>query len=246
MKNNFLPQFFKLSTPLLAFPLYLSNKKAKCIVEEDDNNTMKPSSTIDDDLELDDEFKEMMESPMAAPEEKEMIKQELRKQEIQPMLSFSRLNQIYKNGVEDEKWNGLKLNLEFKPNQLLTMDYNITIDNHKKLLNNYRVSCMSFIPFNERTQNGVMLIGRKEGDQAVALQGHLMLTDKDKVTLVAQHPKADLNQAVYAAEYTHEFDRMNLGVKYSNMEPLSISSVATLYKNIFVGCEAYKHVNDFI
>jgi len=101
---------------------------------------------------------------------------------------------------------------------------------------------MSIVPFSERSQNEAFLIGRKEGDQSLALQCHLNLSESSKIFLVSSHPKPDINQGNYVLEYTHEFERLNATVKVSNMET-SVSAVSALYKNVFIGFEAVKHVS---
>jgi hypothetical protein len=180
-----------------------------------------------------------LQDPGISEEEKAMLKKQLKQQSIQP-LPFSKLHAPFKQGVEEEKWNGLRGVLEWSPNQMNKMEYTLIVDN-KKLLNNYKLSAMAIVPFSERSQNGAFLIGRKEGDQSLGLQCHLNLSDSSKILLVSSHPKPDINQGHYIFEYSHEFERLSTSIKMSNMET-SFSAVAALYKNLFLGFEAVKHV----
>lgn len=94
---------------------------------------------------------------------------------------------------------------------------------------------------NNSPHQGLFLVGRKEGDQSLQLQGHFNLSRHDKFSLVVNHPKPDLNMAMYVLEYTRDFDRFTTGVKLSNQE-MSVSACSTLYKNTFIGIEAVKAV----
>jgi hypothetical protein len=84
-------------------------------------------------------------------------------------------------------------------------------------------------------------VGRKEGENVQQLQSHINFSSVDRVSIVAAHPKPDMNQAQYIFEYTHDFDRLNTTLKISNQE-WGFSSMATLARNTFVGFEAIKHV----
>ena len=215
---------------------------AKCIPEEDDITMKDGQSLIDEndsELNQDDEFLKVLNDPSLSEEERAMLKRQMKQQSIQP-FPFSKLHAPFKLGVDEEKWNGLRGVLEWSPNQINKMEYTLIVDN-RKIFNNYKLSVMSIIPFSERSQNGAFLIGRKEGDQSLGLQCHLNLSDSSKILLVSSHPKPDMNQGHYVFEYSHDFERLNATVKMSNMET-SLSAVASLYKNIFLGFEAVKHV----
>lgn len=224
---------------------FKSKNTIKCASEEEEDFSIKEGAqnfVEDNDPELsgDEEFTKMLADPSISDEERAMLRRQLKQQSIQP-FPFSKLHAPFKLGVEEEKWNGVRGVLEWSPNQINKMEYTLIVDN-KKLLNNYKLSVMSIIPFSERSQNGAFLIGRKEGDQSLGLQCHLNLSETSKILLVSSHPKPDLNQGHYVFEYSHDFERLNTTVKMSNMET-SVSACAALYKNIFVGFEAVKHVN---
>jgi hypothetical protein len=87
-----------------------------------------------------------------------------------------------------------------------------------------------------------MLVGRNEGGQGLMLQSHFSLTATDKISVISQHPKPDVNQGFYMAEYNHKFDRLDTTVKVSNNEN-SFTAAGTVYKNIFLGFEATLNVN---
>ena len=44
----------------------------------------------------------------------------------------------------------------------------------------------------------------------------------------------------YAVEYSHEFSRGNVGVKFTNLEPNTASFMISLYKNLFFGMEFFQ------
>jgi hypothetical protein len=221
------------------------NTSLKCAAEEEEDFSVKDGqNTIDEqdpELAQDEEFMRVMQDPALTDEERAVLKKQLKQQSIQP-FPFSKLHTPFKLGVDEEKWNGLRGILEWSPNQINKMEYTLILDNKQKPLNNYKMSVMSIIPFSERSQNGAFLIGRKEGDQSLGLQCHLNLNDSSKILLVSSHPKPDINQGHYVFEYCHDFERLNATVKVSNMET-SVSSSAAVYKNIFLGFEAVKHVN---
>lgn len=194
----------------------------------------------DAELNLDEDFMQAIQDPTMSEEEKQMFKRQMKQMSIQP-LPFSKYHAAFKLGLEEEKWNGLRLILEFNPNQMNKLEYTMIVNNNKKIFNNMKMSAMSIIPFSDRSQNGAFLMGRKEGDESLGMQCHLNLTDNDKVLFVASHPKPDINQGHYVVEYTRELERLNLSFKLSNME-FGVSGSASIYKNLFAGFEAVKHV----
>jgi len=224
------------------FKLY-KEKTIKCHSEEEEIFESKEDFNLfdetDKELSEDDDFMKAMQDPTLSEEEKIMLKKHMKQQSIQP-LPFSKLSAPFKHGIEEEKWNGIRGIFDWTPNQMAKIEYSLTLDSIKSF-KNYKISTMTLIPFSERSQNGLFLIGRKEGDQSLALQCHLNLNENNKILIVSSHPKPDVNQGHYVMEYTREWERLPSSVKVSNMET-SVSAVAALYKNIFVGFEAVKHV----
>jgi hypothetical protein len=194
----------------------------------------------DSELNLDEDFMQAIQDPTMSEEEKQMFKRQMKQMSIQP-LPFSKYHAAFKLGLEEEKWNGLRFILEFNPNQINKLEYTMIMNGNKKILDNYKISAMSIIPFSDRSQNGAFLMGRKEGQESLGMQCHLNLSDNDKVLFVASHPKPDINQGHYVVEYTREFERLNTSFKVSNME-VGLSASASIYKNLFAGFEAVKHV----
>ncbi len=223
----------------------LNKKKSiKCIPEVEEDLNLKDVNSqsteeSDPDLNGDEDFMKVLNDPSLSEEERAMLKRQMKQQSIQP-FPFSKLHAPFRLGVDEEKWNGFRGIMEWSPNQINKMEYTLIVDN-RKFLNNYKMSVMSIIPFSERSQNGAFLIGRKEGDQSLGLQCHLNLSDSSKILLVSSHPKPDINQGHYAFEYSHDFERLNTSFKISNMDT-SLSATAALYKNLFLGFEASKHV----
>lgn len=224
--------------------MYKEMNTAKCIPEEDENYNMKESfanyEESDVELNQDEEFMKAMQDPMLSEEEKAMLRRQMKQQSIQP-FPFSKLHAPFKVGIEDEKWMGFRGVFDWSPNQMSKVEYTMILDD-KRSLKNYKLSAMTLVPFSERSQNGAFLIGRKEGDQSLGLQCHLNLSENDKILLVSSHPKPDINQGHYVFEYTREFERLVGSVKFSNMES-SLSACVALYKNVFLGFEAVKHVH---
>ena len=218
---------------------FKNNNVMNCYAKEEDKSEFDEN---DAELNLDEEYKQALQDPTMDEEEKITLKNQFKKMSFQP-LPFSKYHAAFKLGLEEEKWNGMRFILEFNPNQMNKLEYSVTMDN-KKLFNNYKISGMSILPFEERSQNGAFLMGRKEGDQSLGMQCHLNLGENDKILLVASHPKPDINQGHYVAEYTREFERLNTSVKISNME-FGVSASALMYKNLFLGFEAVKHVHIF-
>ena len=60
-----------------------------------------------------------------------------------------------------------------------------------------------------------------------------------------QYPNNQMENAMHTIEISHDFKRMNVAAKISNSEPFSLSSIACLYRNLFVGIEAYKYPNEY-
>jgi hypothetical protein len=226
----------------LYFLNYFKNRNILNCYSQGEDKAEFEDVNIDNDAELnlDEDFMQAIQDPTMSDEEKQMFKRQMKQMSIQP-LPFSKYHAAFKLGLEEEKWNGMRFVLEFNPNQMNKLEYTLIMDN-KKLFNNYKISAMSIIPFSDRSQNGAFLMGRKEGDQSLGMQCHLNLTENDKILCVASHPKPDLNQGHYVVEYNREFERLSTTIKVSNME-LSASASASIYKNLFAGFEAVKHVN---
>jgi hypothetical protein len=88
----------------------------------------------------------------------------------------------------------------------------------------------------------IMLVGRNEGGQGLMLQAHFGLDANNKISIISQHPKPDVNQGFYVFEYNRKFTRVDTSLKLSNHEN-SFSAVAAAFKNVFVGFDASFSVN---
>ena len=178
---------------------------------------------------------------MMTDEDRQMLLKELKKQDIQP-LPFSKLSAPFKSGIDEEKWTGIRGIYDWQANSLYKMEFTGIIDNARRL-NNVKVNTMAVLPLQTgRGDKAIFLMGRKDfADFSQGLQAHVNLSDRSKLSLVASHPKPDISQGHYVAEYSYEFDRLITSLKFSNMDS-SFSAVATVMKNVFVGFEAVKHV----
>lgn len=188
-----------------------------------------------------------------------------------PEISFTRLPMMYRSEPFSENWNGLKLSLDFKPTQFFSLDYSLNIEKNKKLFNNYALNCSSYIPFSiYNLPMNLILIGNKAPSRVFNFQSHLMLGQKDKLTIVSNNePKdnsimfnvdnninsndenlsinKDKNNEIdnkYSVEYTHEFSNGNIGLKVTNLEPNSINFLYSIYHNFFFGMEFFKNQNN--
>jgi hypothetical protein len=47
----------------------------------------------------------------------------------------------------------------------------------------------------------------------------------------------------YMIEYSHEFSRGNVGIKFTNLEPNTVNFMFSLYKNLFFGMEFFRNPN---
>lgn len=192
-----------------------------------------------------DDINSMLNNPYASEEEKNQIRNELNKQEHQPGINFSRLSMIYKNQIANN-WNGLKFSFLFNPNQLFNIDYSLFLQRSKKKFQHLmEIAATCFIPTHITPSSGVMLVGRRDNPEALSLQSHINLSDKDKIALLMQYPNNQIENAMHIIEISHDFKRMNVAAKISNSEPFSLSSIACLYRNLFVGIEAYKYPNEY-
>ena len=110
----------------------------------------------------------------------------------------------------------------------------------------------------------LILIGHKDSSRAVSFQSHILLGERGKLSIVTNNiPREDEsiilnkeNKKVkknennsgelennYMVEYSHEFSRGNIGVKFSNLEPNTVNFMLSLYKNLFFGMEFFRNPN---
>ena len=118
------------------------------------------------------------------------------------------------------------------------MDYSLLIEKKRKqqklvndIFKNINTSVNCTIPLNEDSTKIAHIMGSKTQPEMVSLQSHIILSDKDKLILAALYGDKEIEKGMFRAEYTKAFDRMNISVKMSNIEPTSISSLANVYKN---------------
>ena len=187
-----------------------------------------------------------------------------------PGITYGRVPYLYYNVNFTQCWNGFKLSLIFKPTQLFNLDYTLTIEKNKKLFNNYSLNCSTFVPLSSILfPINLMLIGHKESSRAISFQSHILLGERGKLSIITNNiPKQDEtfninkdkknneninNKKIvnsnddldnnYAVEYSHEFSRGNVGVKFTNFEPNTLNFMISLYKNLFFGMEFFRNPN---
>ena len=163
--------------------------------------------------------------------------------EHQPGINFSRITSLYRGAMEDN-WDGIKFNLSFKPNQFFNLDYSLIVQKGKNILNNTSLSTSCFIPNSQNNNSGILLVGKKELPESILLQSHIFFSDKERLELLTQIPKKDFSNNIYSIEYVKEFNRLNTSIKLSS-DLFSISTITSIYKNLFCGFEAYKNPDNY-
>ena len=187
-----------------------------------------------------------------------------------PEVTYSKTPFLYYNDSFNQCWNGLKLSLNFKPTQFFNLDYILKIEKNKKLFNNYSLNCSTFVPLSSILfPINLILIGHKESSRAISFQSHIMLGERGKLSIITNNiPKEDENIIInkeninkknienkkngnnnkelennYMIEYSHEFSRGNVGIKFTNLEPNTVNFMFSLYKNLFFGMEFFRNPN---
>ena len=187
-----------------------------------------------------------------------------------PEVTYSKTPFLYYNDSFNQCWNGLKLSLNFKPTQFFNLDYILNIEKNKKLFNNYSLNCSTFVPLSSMLfPINLILIGHKESSRAISFQSHIMLGERGKLSIITNNiPKEDENIIInkeninkknienkkngnnnkelennYMIEYSHEFSRGNVGIKFTNLEPNTVNFMFSLYKNLFFGMEFFRNPN---
>ena len=187
-----------------------------------------------------------------------------------PEVTYSKTPFLYYNDSFNQCWNGLKLSLNFKPTQFFNLDYILNIEKNKKLFNNYSLNCSTFVPLSSILfPINLILIGHKESSRAITFQSHIMLGERGKLSIITNNiPKEDENIIInkeninkknienkkngnnnkelennYMIEYSHEFSRGNVGIKFTNLEPNTVNFMFSLYKNLFFGMEFFRNPN---
>ena len=207
-----------------------------------------------------------------------------------PIIPFNHMPMLYHNDSFSKSWNGLKLSLNYKPTQFFNLDYMLNIEKNKKLFNNYSLNCSTYIPLSSILfPINLILIGNKESSRAFSFQSHLILGEKDKISIMTNNIPKEINYSDiinnnnlllinnksnqnsvqelnnnenninnielkekdtknelennYSIEYCHEFNRGNLGIKFTNLEPNTVNFQVSLYKNWFFGMEFFKNPN---
>ncbi len=111
-----------------------------------------------------------------------------------PEITFSRMPMLYHNDCFNNIWNGLKLSISFKPSQFFNLDYMLNVEKNKKLFNNYSLNCSTYVPLSSILfPINLILLGHKESSRAFSLQSHLLLGEKDKISIITNNLPKDIN-----------------------------------------------------
>ena len=155
-----------------------------------------------------------------------------------PQISFSQLPLIYKNSIE-ENWNGVKFLMNIKPTNLFQFDFSTIYNkNLNSLKNNFKSNSFLFFPFNNNNQN--LILFNKIEKENYLIQSCFNYDNKNKINFIKNFPNKDYSNNINQIEFTHDFNRGNFSVKYNSNEPISFSTISNVYRNFFVGFEAFK------
>ena len=95
------------------------------------------------------------------------------------------------------------------------------------------------ITYSDMINNNLLLINNKSNNNS---EQELNNNENDinNIELKEKDPKNELENN-YSIEYCHEFNRGNLGIKFTNLEPNTVNFQVSLYKNLFFGMEFFKN-----
>ena len=112
-----------------------------------------------------------------------------------PGITFGHMPMLYNNDFYNNSWKGLKLSLNFRPTQLFQLEYMLNIEKNKKLFNNYSANCRTYVPLSSILfPINLILIGNKDSSKALSFQSHLLLGEKDKISIITNNiPKEKKN-----------------------------------------------------
>lgn len=147
-KKNFL---LKNKKYLLALPIIyslknlLSNKKkALCFTEGDEEHNVMDFNDMYSDFEESDFANMGAQDQTMSMEELSMLREEAEKAKVTPPFSFARIPQLFMN-QNDDKWNGLKFSLDWKPTKMYSLQYTASTSSLKRI-ENYSLSCLNIVP----------------------------------------------------------------------------------------------------
>jgi hypothetical protein len=134
----FLYSYYKYNTTIV--------KKTMWQLPEENEDDFEGMSNFKlDEEELDPEYAKIMNDTQIDEETKREVRRERSRERVQP-LPFSKIHQTVKAGIDDEKWNGIRLGLGWNPTQMYKMEWTLILDKLKASLANYKISAMAMIP----------------------------------------------------------------------------------------------------
>ena len=149
-KNN---MFNKNKKFLLTLPIiygiknyFFSKNKALCYADSEEDQNVMDFNDMYSDFDEGDLGNMAMQDPNMSMEELSMIKEEAEKAKTTPPFSFARIPQLFMN-QNDDKWNGLRFSMDWKPTKMYNLEYSVAASSFKKL-DNYRLSCLNVVPSN--------------------------------------------------------------------------------------------------
>ena len=210
---------------------YYNKNISKCHTDIDDEPT-----NSDDNFDI---FKDQPFDEQAM--EMEKMERKMKKKEKTQPVPFKNLNQKAKPQGDDERWDGLRLTLDWNPSPMWKMEYQGCID-HTMKFKSPKISTMHFVQDQTNKYRGAAFIGRYEiATQSQSLQAHINVSKRNKISVIAQYPKPDMKQGFYCLEYSWELNRIVGGVRYSTNDT-SVSLVTNVLPYTFVGFETMINV----
>jgi hypothetical protein len=149
LKKDFLKnKKFLLSIPTLFTFKYLFTYGNKALCYAENNNSNEPNANDFNDIyaDLSEEDLAEMQVPQEAISQEEMMeyKQNIKKAQVTPTMPFNRIPQLFMN-PNDDKWNGLRFTLDWKPTKYFSLEYAASASSLKRL-DNFRLSCLNIVP----------------------------------------------------------------------------------------------------
>lgn len=204
-------------------------------IEKDLNKQKDDEPDFDIPFEMMDE--ESLAELQASPDNSPEAYKEMMKSIMYTPPAFKSFNQNCKCPLDDEMWNGLRLTGSYSPLQSFKFDVESNFEQNAR---STKYNFVSMIQNQNNPTQGLVIVGRNDVAYVHSMQLHATLSQFDRLSIVANFKKNDLNQCMYEMEYNKSFERLNLAAKLSNMGS-SMALTANAYKNFHLGIETHLH-----
>ena len=158
---------------------------------------------------------------------------------------FFNLDYIINIEKNKKLFNNYSLNCStFVPLSSILFPINLILIGHKE--SSRAISFQSHITLGERGKLSVVTNNIPKEDESIILY-------KENINIENINNKKNKNKKNgnnnkelennYMVEYSHEFSRGNIGIKFTNLEPNTVNFMFSLYKNLFFGMEFFRNPN---